>query len=174
MMRCRRRCFFTLSSVAIAGMAVAADDVGTNWTLEVAAVNYQTVASLYQDSLDPIQDEYATKEINPQLAFRCKPSESDEVSISINWRRFISSFNTEVGFKVDDKELLLLNWGVDRSNKITAPRSGGRDPELLEYLQGGTELRVEVIPYAESLITVTYDISGIDAALHALKERCES
>jgi hypothetical protein len=155
-------------------MPLAAAALGANWTLDVSEVDYQTVVSLYQESRDAIPDEYASKEVKPQLAFRCIPGEGGELKVSVDWRRFISSFNTEVGFKVDDKELLLLNWGVDRSNKVTAPRAGGNDPDLLLYLQNGKSLSVEVIPYSETLITVSYDISGIDAALEALKNRCES
>jgi hypothetical protein len=154
--------------------AFSEGDVDANWSLELTENDYEQVVSLHQESREAIPDEYATKEVRPLLAFRCTPGGDGDVRVTIDWRRFISSFNTEVGFKVDDKELLLLNWGVDRSNKVTAPRRGGADPGLIDFLRGGKALRVEVIPYAESLITISYDISGIDEALAALRNRCET
>ncbi len=151
-----------------------AADLPDNWHLEVAqdTDTYETVASLTQESAKAIPDEYARKEVHPQLVFRCVPGAGTEISVRVDWRRFISSFNTEVGFKVDDKELLLVNWGVDRSNKITLPRSGADSREMIEYLRNGTQLQVEVIPYSASLISIRYDISGIDAALAALTLKC--
>jgi len=158
---------------ALLGATAVAGDVGENWTLEVADVDFRTTALLTQDSSEAIADEYATKEVNPQLSFRCYPDEGSNLSVSIDWRRFISSFNTEVGFKVDDREMILLNWGVDRSEKITSPRSGDNVQELLDYFSGGSRLQVEVIPYSEGLVTVSYDISGIDTALVELRGHCE-
>jgi hypothetical protein len=160
-------------AVALLVAAAMADEVGENWTLEVADVDYRTTALLTQDSSDAIADEYATREVNPQLSFRCYPDEGSKLSVSIDWRRFISSFNTEVGFKVDDREMILLNWGVDRSEKVTSPRSGDNVQELLDYFAGGNHLQVEIIPYSEGLVSVSYDISGIDAALVELRSRCE-
>lgn len=157
------------------GLLLAAD-LPANWILAVGqdARSYETVASLTQDSADPVPDEYARKEVRPQLSFRCVPGSGAGTSVRVDWRRFISSFNTEVGFKVDDKELLLVNWGVDKSNKVTMPRGAADSSELIDYLRGGLKLQVEVIPYSASLITVRYDISGIDAALARLEAECGS
>lgn len=174
-MRSRLRIALMVAVPAISCPAVLpAADVPGNWTLAVGqdAKSYQTIASLAQDSTDAIPDEYARNEVRPQLSFRCVPGAGGGISIRVDWRRFISSFNTEVGFKVDDKALLLVNWGVDKSNEITMPRATADSREVIDYLQGGTALQVEVIPYSGSLVTVNYDISGIDAALDGLREEC--
>jgi len=144
------------------------------WVLAVGedATSYEFVASLQQESANTIKDEYATKDINPQLAFRCAPG-NPEVSVRIDWRRFISSFNTEVGFKADDGKTLWQKWGVDQSNKITLSKSAADSQSLVDYLSGGSSVQVEVSPYSEPPITVEYDLTGLSAALEALRAECE-
>ena len=145
-----------------------------NWTLAVDRdpETWQDRAVLSVSAELPIADEYGREQVTPQLLLSCAPAGDDTLGVRVDWRRFISSFNTEVGFKVDDRELLLVNWGVDRSNRITLPRSAADAAELIDYLHGGRSLNVEVIPYSESLITVRFDISGFDPALKSLAARC--
>jgi len=170
----RRRPLAVAPLLVLFGGGTLAAELPGNWNLVVGQdpQSYATVVSLTQDSANSIPDEYAREQLHPQLAFRCVPGPSAAISVRVDWRRFISSFNTEVGFKVDEKELLLVNWGVDRSNKITLPRSGTDSRELIDYLQAGSQLQIEVIPYSGSLVTVRYDISGIDEALVALMSKC--
>ena len=144
------------------------------WALAVGedAASYEVVASLQQESANTIKDEYATKDINPQFAFRCAPG-NPEISVRIDWRRFISSFNTEVGFKADDSKTLWQKWGVDQSNKITLSKSAADSQSLVDYLSGGSSLQVEVSPYSEPPVTVEYDLAGLPAALEALRAECQ-
>lgn len=144
------------------------------WVLAVGedAASYEVVASLQQESANTIKDEYATKDINPQLAFRCAPG-NPQISIRIDWRRFISSFNTEVGFKVDDNKTLWQKWGVDQSNKITVSKSATDSQSLVDYLSGGSSLQVEVSPYSEPPVTVEYDLTALPEALDALRAECQ-
>lgn len=144
------------------------------WTVAVGedSSSYETVATLYQDSSNSIKDEYATKDINPQLAFRCAPG-NPEVSVRIDWRRFISSFNTEVGFKADDGKTLWQKWGVDQSNKITLSKSPADSQSLIDYLANGSSLQVEISPYSEPPVTVEYDLAGFPAALEKLRAECQ-
>lgn len=163
----------TVAATLLACSAAAAEVPG-KWSLETVQdpATWETVASLHQESTGTIPDEYASKDVRPQLALRCTPGGDGAIAVRVDWRRFISSFNTEVGFKVDDNELILLNLGVDKSNKITLTRSASDDRTLIEYLMGGSTLRIEVIPYSESLVTVDYDISGFGDALAALESAC--
>jgi hypothetical protein len=144
------------------------------WVLAVGedAASYEVVASLQQESANTIKDEYATKDINPRLAFRCAPG-NPEISVRIDWRRFISSFNSEVGFKADDSKTLWQKWGVDQSNKITLSKSTADSQSLVGYLTGGSSLQVEVSPYSEPPVTVEYDLAGLSAALEALRAECQ-
>ncbi len=151
-----------------------AEPLAAHWSLEVGrdAQTWENVATLGFESVNDIADEYATKKVHPQLAFLCKPGGDGTISVRLDWRRYISSFNTEVGFKADDRELLLVNWGVDKSKQITLPRSASDSQELISYLAGAAGVQVEVIPYSASLITVQFNISGINEALKALGAKC--
>ena len=144
-----------------------------NWALTVGEdpSSYAVVASLQQDSANTIKDEYATKDVAPRLMLRCAPGDAT-IMAQINWQRFISSFNTEVGFKVDDGKTLWLKWGVDRSNKITLSPSADDSRKLVEHLAEGTSLRIEVSPYSESPVTVDYDLTGLASGLESLLKEC--
>jgi len=165
-----------MTGFLLAGSAAAlaqSTDLDGNWVLTFGEdpASYEVVASLQQDAANTIKDEYATKDVTPRLMFRCAPG-NPEVSVRIDWQRFISSFNTEIGFKVDDGKTLWLKWGVDRSNKITLSRSAADSKSLIEHLADGKSLQVEISPYAESPVTVEYDLTGIASGLDHLLSEC--
>jgi type VI secretion system protein VasI len=143
------------------------------WVLTVGEdpSSYEVVTWLQQDSTNSIKDEYATKDVMPRLLLRCAPGDPT-ITARIDWQRFISSFNTEVGFRVDGGKTLWLKWGVDRSNKITLSPSADDSKNLVEYLREGTSLQVEVSPYSESPVTVEYDLTGFVSGLDALLKDC--
>lgn len=161
--------------ILVAGIAAAqTPELDGNWVISIGEdpSSYEVVASLQQESANTIKDEYATKDVRPELAFRCAPGNA-EISVQIDWHRFISSFNTEVGFKVDGGKTLWLKWGVDQSNKITASKSATDNQLLIDRLDGGSELLVEISPYSESPVTVQYDLAGFSEALGALWAECQ-
>jgi hypothetical protein len=156
------------------GLAFAqATDLEGSWVLTLGEdpTSYEVVASLQQGSADTIKDEYATKDVVPQLMLRCAPGDPT-ITARIDWQRFISSFNTEVGFKVDDGKTLWLKWGVDRSNKITLSPSADDSRNLIEHLKEGKSLQVEVAPYSEPPVTIDYDLTGLAKGLNALLKEC--
>ena len=163
---------FAITLVMLAAGYAGAED-SDSWTLEVGEdpQTYATVASLTQDSQATIKDEYATKDVHPQLAFRCTLGDAT-ITARIDWRRFISSFNTEVGFKADDKKTLWLKWGVDQSNKITRSPNSDDSQKLIDYLLGAESLSVEVSPYSEPPVTVGYRLAGLADGLAGLRAEC--
>ena len=156
------------------GLAFAqSTDLEGSWILTVGEdpSSYERVASLQQDAANTIKDEYATRDVVPQLMLRCAPGDP-AIMARIDWKRFISSFNTEVGFKVDDGKTLWLKWGVDRSNKITLSPSADDSSTLIDHLRDGRALQVEVAPYSEPPVTVEYDLTGIVSGLESLLKEC--
>jgi len=144
-----------------------------NWTLTVGedSSTYATVASLQQESLTTVKDEYAKQDLNPQLQFRCTPGKP-VITARIDWQRFISSFSTELGFKVDGRKFTWLKWKVDQSNKVTFSPSAEDSQKLIDLALNGNKLLVEVTPYSGSPVTVEYDLAGFSAALAKLKDSC--
>ncbi len=157
---------------AIAGNPGDADQ----WTLEMLQdkATYQTVAVLHQESSNTIGDEYAMKQVHPRLEFRCEPNSGPGIKVRIDWRRFISSFNTEVQFAADDKDPVTVKLGVDRSNKITHTSDAADDAMLIEYLRQQSALKVTVTPYSEVPVSVNYVLDGLAGQLAALGESCGS
>lgn len=165
-----------LTVLALMGSVAAAQtsDLEGKWVLTTGEdpSSYNVVISVQQDSANTIKDEYATRDVNPQLSFRCVAG-NPEITARIDWQRFISSFNTEVGFKVDGGKFLWLKWGVDQSNRITLSKSASDSQALIDHLAGGAELLVEVSPYSEPPVTVRYDLTGLSNALDALRRECQ-
>lgn len=126
---------------------------------------------LYQDGGNTIKDESAANDVTPRLEFRCVPGDPAVIA-RIDWRRFISSFSTEVGFKVDDGKFKWLKWKVDGSEKITYSPSPDDTRQLLDALAGGSQLLVDVTPYSEGPVTVTFELAGLAEALEKLGARC--
>ena len=157
----------------VAAATTLAIETPGRWTIAVGEdpSSYEIVASLQQDATNSIKDEYATKDVIPRLSLRCLPGDTT-VTARIEWQRFISSFNTEVGFKVDGGKTLWLKWGVDRSNKITLSKSADDSAALLAHLADGNSLQVEVTPYSESPVTVEFDLAGLAQGLETLHKEC--
>ena len=126
---------------------------------------------IYQTAMDPIKDEYGLKDLKPQLKFYCSPEDSS-ITASINWKRFISSFSTEVGFKIDAGKFLWLKWRVDDSEQITYSPSVADTEKLIKAMNDGETLLVDIAPYSEAPITVNFDLNGFSAALEQLKKSC--
>lgn len=159
----------------ISGCVIAGESpVPDQWELSIGedATSFAVVATLRQDSATSIKDEYATKDVVPVLELRCSPGDAS-ITARVDWGRFISSFNTEVGFKVDDGKRLWLKWGVDRSEKVTISPSADDSAKLVEKMLAGDALEIEISPYSEGPVTAMYDLTGFDVALQRLRESCE-
>lgn len=152
----------------------AGDEVFDGWTLAAVEddTGYDTVMSLQQDSSTPIKDESRTHDVIPRLSFRCEPG-NPQITARIDWGRFISSFNTELGFKVDDSKRLWLKWGVDRSEKITISKSADDTQKLLAALADGGNLNVEISPYSEGPVAAQFELAGLSAGIAGLQSNCK-
>ena len=163
--------------IALAGCAVAEESdpaADSNWSLDVDdSITWETVHVLSQTSQDSIPDEYATRQVTPTLELRCTAGGDGAISMRINWHRFISSFSTEAGFRVDDGQRDWLKLSVDDSNRITLSRSAADVVSLVASLSSGENLNVEIAPYSEPSVSVNFTLSGFETALSALNEACD-
>lgn len=130
------------------------------------------VQSISQDAGNTIKDETAQKDVTPRIEFRCAPGDP-AITARVDWARFISSFSTEVGFKVDDGRFMWLKWRVDGSEKVTYSPSADDSARLIEAMKSGQTLTVDVTPYSEGPVVVTYDLAGFSESLDALRASCQ-
>lgn len=159
--------------MALSGCAVA-EETPSSWTLGTDdAITWETVHVLSRSSSDSIADEYATKEVSPVLSFRCTGGGDGSLSMQIDWQRFISSFNTEAGFRVDDGTRDWIKMSVDDSNKVTLSRSSEDVVRLMDSMSEGSSLNVEIVPYSESAVSVTFPLGDFPDAIDGLRQACE-
>ena len=146
----------------------------SSWLLETIddPSGFGSAETLYQDSSKNISDEAATGEVTPRLEFRCSPGDAS-VSARINWNRFISSFSTEVGFKVDGGRFSWLKWKMDPSEQATVSPSASDSQKLIAALSTGNALLVEVSPYSMGPETAEFSLIGFEDSLAALIARCQ-
>jgi invasion associated locus B (IalB) protein len=167
------RLIVLLLTTLAAGVAAETAGAENRWILETGQdpSTFETVAVLRQDSATTIKDERATRDVTPSLEFRCKPGDPSVIA-SIDWRRFISSFSTEAGFKVDGGRFTWLKWKVDRTEKRTSSPSAADSQKLIELLKSGHELLVEISPYSEGPVTTQFDLTGFAEAIDKLSASC--
>ena len=164
---------FLALCLGLVPLAGGAADATSAWTLGVDQdITWETVHVLSQVSADTIPDEYGAKEVQPVLSFRCTEGGNGSISLQADWGRFISSFGTEAGFQVDDGKREWIKLGVDDSNRITSSRSPEDVDALLERLAAGDELSVEIVPYSESAIAVSFDLAGFAESIENLRSAC--
>lgn len=167
----QRRILAAITVLFMSGAATAGG-IGDHWSIGPAdSPDFDAAVSLVQESADAIPDENAAGEVHPVLSFRCSAGGDGTVTFQIDWRRFISSFNTEVGFRVDGGRASWLKLGVDSTNKITTAKAADA-ATLIDKIADGTTLNVEVAPYSESSVFVNFDVSTFAAALKQLKDAC--
>lgn len=167
-----RYLLFTLVFLPLALMAdaPAAESAWQQETVDDES-GYGEVEILHQAATNTIKDEYATADVTPRLEFRCSPADPS-VTARIDWQRFISSFSTEVGFKVDEGRFTWLKWNTDSTEKVTLSPSAEDTTTLVGLLNAGSRLTVEITPYSEGPVEVGFDLAGFDEALRDLQDAC--
>lgn len=152
------------------GLLAAAAPAAAEWTLAEDAGSYAGRQLLSQASADRIADEYASKEVAPVISFFCADG-ADTIAMQIDWRRFISSFKTEAGFKIDDGSAEWFKLDIDSSNKITTATPADT-AALIEMSHAGSVLQVEIAPYSEPSVFVTFDVATLAEQLSRLRDTC--
>lgn len=151
-----------------------AEPLDDYWSLTSGedASSGQLFMSLQQESADTILDEYGKTSVRPVLQFQCAPGSNESVTFRINWHRFISSFNTEAGFRVDGGKAFWIKLGVDRSNTITLSRSASDVEKFALKIVDAKILEIEIAPYSEAPVFAKFDVSTFTAAMDSLRESC--
>lgn len=163
---------FAIPLALLASCAIASDN-DSLWQLgSDEEITWETVHVLSQMSTDAVTDENGSGGAQPRLSLRCTAGDATTMELRIDWQRFISSFNTEAGFQIDGGKRDWIDFRVDESNRITIARRASDVAALLGQLEQGGRLNVEIIPYSESAIDVSFDLGGFAAGLDALRGAC--
>lgn len=168
----RKLLFLTITVPALAWADAPGPDSGWQFEAIEDSSGFGSAELLYQDSSKNIGDEAATGEVTPRLEFRCSPGDAS-VTARINWNRFISSFSTEVGIKVDGGRFTWMKWKMDQSEQTTVSPSASDSQKLIDALSAGTELLVEVSPYSMGPETAEFSLVGFADSLAVLIGKCQ-
>ena len=74
---------------------------------------------------------------------------------------------------MDNGNFIWLKWKVDGSEKVTLSPSADDSRRLLTSVSGGKTLTVDVAPYSEGPIVVTFDLAGFTEELDSLRADCQ-
>lgn len=167
----------TNASTVIALLAIAASNMASadeSWPLTQYedASSGEAMVALQREASDSIPDASGKDKVTPLLEFHCVAGRGDDIQFRVDWKRFISSFNTEVGFRVDAGKMLWLKLGVDASNEITHAKSSADVAKLIEKFSNGSTAELDVAPYSEASVLVHFDISTFKTALDSLRQSC--
>ena len=66
-----------------------------------------------------------------------------------------------------------LKWKVDGSEKVTLSPSADDTAKLINALEMGNSLLVEITPYSQSPVEVNFDLNGFTEKLDELKVACK-
>ena len=162
--------------LAILPLFAQADAPGpdSKWLLETVddSAGFGSAIVLRQGSSKTIKDASAANDVTPSLEFHCTPGDA-AVTARIDWQRFISSFSTEVGFKVDGGRFTWLKWKLDSSEQVTISPSEADSRKLIDLLKSGEHLLVEVSPYSQGPETAEFDLAGFSDSLERLAGECQ-
>ena len=118
---------------------------------------------------------YSNKEtVFPELKLFCE-IDNPEISMEINWKRFISSFrNTEIGIKTDSNQINWMKFNLDKSGEITYLKSNRKLNNLIDNFKNRKRLILEAEPYSEPSISVEFDITELKKYLNELNNLCNN
>ena len=130
------------------------------------------VALLRNTSESSINNLDHSEKVFPELSLYCEHG-NPNISIKINWKRYISSFNkTEIGIKFNGKNYTWLSFNLDKTGQISFQNPSTRSNELVNKFKNITKLAVEIEPYSEPAINVYFDLSGFASHLKKLENIC--
>ena len=130
------------------------------------------IAELINTAESSIDNSDYSEKVYPELSIYCE-EDNPNISIKINWKRYISSFNrTEIGISLDSKNYSWLSFNLDKTGQISFQNPGTHSNELINKFKKITKLAVEIEPYSEPPINVYFNLSGFASHLEKLKSIC--
>lgn len=102
----------------------------------------------------------------PILFIRC---ENNKTELFIDWGGFVKMRRAEITTRTDKEPAVTVNWSMSTDGQASfAPKP----ITLIKELAHKDSLLAQIIPYAESPYTVTFDIKGLDNAIAPVREAC--
>ncbi|MDT0635072.1 type VI secretion system-associated protein TagO [Spectribacter hydrogenooxidans] len=105
----------------------------------------------------------------PMLYIVCRENTTNAY---IDWDRFITTRDTRVSWRLDDKPLQRARWNMSTSNEATGLWSGGASIPFVKTLFTADRLRAWVTPHGENEIMADFDLTALRDKIEPLRNAC--
>lgn len=123
-------------------------------------------------SENEVSDTIGHRRVKPRMFVRCQ---ENKTAVGVDWMRFITSGDlndrVKVRWRIDDRDPVTERW-VMSTNYETTGKWRGSGISMLRGWTGAERFIIEVTPHGENTIRARFDVSGIDAVLWEISERC--
>lgn len=154
---------------------VIAQESNQSWlTTETKSMAYNDkIATLSSSSITSVWNEADSETVYPLIEFYCE-NNSPVIFLSINWKRFVSSFRkTEIGMAIDNNKAEWMSVKVSKGSQITTIDNAQRSKEVIDKLLAATLLKIEIEPYSEPSIFSEYNLKDFPTELNRLILLCK-
>jgi len=176
-----RICLLRSVTLAVLVLMVAANvtasvvKIDQFWTFyeSIDRMSDEKNVGVVQPSQSQISDSLGVNSVIPEFSIVCTPYRTNRVLLWIDWKRFITTSDTEVTLRVDDKKAMTYRWETDKTSTSTYTRSSAHTDRLINYMTGGKTLLAAVSPYGSSRVIAEFDLSTLDRAIEAVMPICK-
>jgi len=109
------------------------------------------------------------KPTRASLHLRCA---ENTTAFYIDWDVFLSTRNINMTYRIDEQKAVTKRFDVSSDHKALGYFGGGQSIPFIKSMLGHNKLLTQVTPYGANPVTVTFDISGLDKAIGALRRSC--
>lgn len=103
----------------------------------------------------------------PTLIARCKENTTE---VFVTWNVFLGTDSTEVLERFGSEPARTREWTLSTDNKATF--HPGSDTEFLKTMLKHDKLLLQVTPYSESPVMISFDLRGLASVLPELQAAC--
>lgn len=143
------------------------------WDVRVnkSALDDSTTVVISTTSSAPIRSRFDGMK-NADLLLRCKENTTSAYFIFAG--QFMSDIQGfgRIDYRVDDTKAKHVNARASTDNEALGLWNGGSAIPFIKGIMGGNSLYVRATPYNESMIEMTFPISGLEEAIKPLREAC--
>ncbi|HKP99855.1 MAG TPA: hypothetical protein VJ735_05945 [Actinomycetes bacterium] len=140
-----------------------------NGKIEKPATDGSWTITEQANPLDDTRSAYATlksDEQNALLVLRCV---SKKPEVMMMWGKYLGSDAIPVTARLDAAKAEDDRWGLSTDHTAAFHPNASK---FIGRLRGASRLVTQVVPYSESPITSTFDLTGVPAAADAVALRC--
>lgn len=105
--------------------------------------------------------------VTPDLYITCREKKTE---LYINWDTYLGLNETQMLYRLDKQKAKTKTWDISSDTKAVFYR--GNVIEFVKALTQANGMYVQITPYNDSPVNVTFDLTGLSEALKPLQKAC--